>query len=234
MSSRAPFFEPPLPQPDEPEGRREFANVPWAPPINVVPAVVPVETDVIATKEVVIRLQDIQAYDRGMVLRVETWVHPDAADRAQDRHGMPQEPQVGLLLETGSKLGAGEPGYSPDVGPAEPGTAEAPVFTPTGGVSGELRASQNIWVSPVPEGAAELVVAWGALDVPETFSPLDLDAVREASTRAKELWPLPDMHTQDIGWFAYSPTSGAAYTSVLDLSFDAEDGEGSKADDDVR
>ncbi|MFC7488179.1 hypothetical protein ACOCJ7_17550 [Knoellia sp. CPCC 206453] len=222
MSSRAPFFEPPLPQPDEPEETRQFANVPWAPPINVVPAVVPIEVDVVATDNVVIRVMDAQAYDRGMSLRIETWVNPDSASRAQDRHGLPEEPQVGLLLDDGTKLGAGDLGHSPDVGPDEPGTADAPLFIPTGGISGELRASQHMWIAPVPAGEAELVVAWSSLDVPETFVSLDLGAVREASGQARELWPLPDVTESEMGWFAYAPGGHTAYTSSLGLSFNDE------------
>ncbi|MEO7268127.1 MAG: hypothetical protein ABIW49_02845 [Knoellia sp.] len=228
MSSRAPFFEPPLPPPEEPERRRTFANAPWAPPINVVPVMVAVETDVVATDAVVIRFMDVWAYDRGMLLRVEAWVHPDSAARAQSRHGLPEEPQVGLLLNGETKLGAGEPGHSPDVGPGEEGAATAPLFTMAGGGSGELSVTQTWWVSPVPDGEAELVVAWAALDVPETFVSLDLNAVREASTRAKVLWPLPDMDTQDVGWFGYAPGGHTAYTSSFGLSFDDE------GDDSVR
>lgn len=220
MSSREPFFEPPLPPPDEPQPQRTFANVPWAPPLNVVPAVVPVEADVVATEDVVIRVMDIRAYDRGMLLRVEAWVHPDSATRAQNRHGLPEEPQVGLLLDRTIKLGAGEPGHSPDVGPGEDGTPSAPLFMMAGGGTGELSVTQTWWVSPVPDGDAELVVAWEAFDVPETFLSLDLDAVRAASARTTELWPLPDVETQQGGWFAYAPGGQAAYTSGLSLSFD--------------
>ena len=210
MSFREPFFEPPLPQPDFTEEPRRFANVPWAPPINVVPVQVPVEADVVVTDDVVIRIMDVRAYDRGMLLRVEAWLHPDSAVRAQDMHGLPEEPQVGLLLDGVTKLGAGEPGHSPDVGPTESST-DAPFFTMAGGGTGELSVTQTWWVAPVPAGDAELVVAWPALGVPETFVRLDLDAVREASTRARELWPLPDDETQEFGWFGYAPGGHAAY-----------------------
>ncbi|WP_353953438.1 hypothetical protein V6K52_08470 [Knoellia sp. S7-12] len=223
MSSREPFFEPPLPPPEEPERDRQFANVPWSPPINVVPVVVPIGVDVVVTDDVVIRVMDAQAYGRGVLLRVETWVHPESAMRAQDRHGMPEEPQVGMLLGDGTKVGAGGPGHSPDVGPGEPGTASAPLFVNAGGGAGELRVTQTWWVSPVPDGAAEMVVAWTALDVPETFVPLDLDVVRDASARAKELWPLPDVEDGSYGWFAYAPGGHTAYTSSLGHSLDGDD-----------
>lgn len=218
MSSREPFFEPPLPQPDGPEERRQFANVPWAPPINVVPVLVPIEVDVVSTHDVVIRVMDVRAYDRGMLLRVETWVHPDSAARAQDRHGLPEEPQVGLLLDGTTKLGAREPGHSPDVGPDDGGMASAPLFVMAGGGTGELSVTQTWWISPIPTAEAELVVAWAAFDVPETFVQLNLAAVREASSRARELWPLPDMDTQEGGWFGYAPGGHTAYTSSLDLT----------------
>lgn len=211
MSSREPFFEPPLPQPEEAREPRTFANVPWAPPINVVPVTVPVEDDVVATEKVVIRVQDILAYDRGMLLRVEAWLHPDSAALAEGPHGLPEEPRVGMLLGTGTKLGAGEPGHIPDVAPDEPESPPVPLFTMAGGGAGELRVTQTWWVAPVPDGEADLVVAWAALDVPETFVRLDLDAVREASGRARELWALPDVEAGEYGWFAYAPGGHMAY-----------------------
>jgi len=224
MSSRAPFFEPPLPQPEEPDELRQFANVPWAPPINVVPVIIPVEADVIATPQVAIRVSDIQAYDRGMLLRVEAWVHPEAAPRPADVHAhyLHEEPRVGLLLGDGTKLGAPADGPTPDMAASEPGTV-VPVFASIGGISGELRASQSFWVSPIPDGTVELVVAWEALDVPETFLALELDAVRAASSGARELWPVPDADLEHSGWFASAPGGHTAYGPSLTLTTDDED-----------
>jgi hypothetical protein len=225
MNSREPFFEPPLAPVDEgQDDQPRFANHPWSPPINVVPVIIPVETDVIATPQVVIRVHDIQAYDRGMLLRVESWVHPEAAPRPADVHYLHEEPRVGLLLGDGTKLGAPADGPTPDMAAPEPGTV-VPIFAPTGGISGELRASQSVWVSPVPDGTAELVVAWEALDVPETFLALDLDAVRAASRGARELWSVPDADLEQGGWFAYAPGGHTAYKPSLTLPMD-DDGEG--------
>jgi hypothetical protein len=113
MSSRAPFFEPPLPPPEKMEEPRRFVNHPWTPPINVVPVSVPVDADAFTSDSVVIRVPEIQAFDRGMLLRVEAWVHPGAAVRAVGVHGLPEEPRVGILLGDGTKLRAGEPGTPP-------------------------------------------------------------------------------------------------------------------------
>lgn len=228
MSSREPFFEPPRHEQDVADEPRRYANLPWSPPLNVVPVVVPIEVHIAATSDVVMRLMDAQAFDRGMVLRVEAWVHPDAADRAQGRHGLPVEAQIGLLLADGTKLGAGGPEDAFDAAPHEAGTPAAPVFTPIGGMSGDLRAAQNFWIAPIPPDAAELVVAWSALGVAETFLPLDLDEIRTASARAKELWPLPDATEQTGGWFGHSSGGHAAYTSTLSLAFDDE---GDQSDD---
>ncbi|KGN39549.1 hypothetical protein [Knoellia subterranea] len=223
MSSREPFFEPPPPPEDEGVTARTFANHPWSPPINVVPVVVPVHADVVATPSVVIRVTDIAAYDRGMLVTLEGWVHPDVASVTQGAYGMHEMPRVGLLLEDGTRLGAGDPRHSPDVGPVESGTAERPGFDMSGGSSGDLRSSQSFWVHPIPRGGAEVVVAWEILDVPETYLPLDLDAVREMSAAARELWPLPDVTDMEMGWFAYAPHGGAsAYGSTLDLQLDDE------------
>ena len=224
MSSREPFFEPPPPPADEgSDDQARFANHPWSPPINVVPVIIPVQADVIATGQVVIRVHDIQVYDRGMVVRVESWVHPEAAPRPAGVHYLHEEPRVGLLLSDGTKLGASAEGPSPDIRASEPDSAAVPIFAPTGGISGELRASQSFWVSPIPDGTAELVVAWEVLNVPETLLTLDLDAVREASSAAHELWPVPDAQLDAAGWFAYSPLGHAAYTPSLSDEFDDPD-----------
>jgi len=212
MSSRAPFFEPRLPPPEEPEGPRHFVNHPWTPPINVVPVVVPLEIDVVASDLVVVRVSEVRAFDRGMLVEVESWLHPDAAARVDGHHGLPDEPRVGLLLGDGTRLGAGESGPSPDAPLDEPNVPTEPLFVQHGGGCGELQVTQSLWVSPVPEGDAELVLAWDALDVPETYVTLDLAAVREAGTRARELWPLPDSDGEEFGWFAYAPRGGTAYT----------------------
>jgi hypothetical protein len=194
------------------EEPQRFVNHPWTPPINVVPVSVPVDADVFTSDSVVLRVPEIQAFDRGMLLRVEAWVHPQAAERAVGEHGLPEEPRVGILLGDGTKLGAGEPGYSPDMAPEEPGSPERPSLVMSGGGTGELRATQSWWLYPVPEGDAELVVAWEALDVPETFVPLDLVAVREASARARVLWHVPDADHPEGGWFGWSTMEGTAYT----------------------
>ncbi|GGB69288.1 hypothetical protein N798_02985 [Knoellia flava TL1] len=125
---------------------------------------------------------------------------------------MPDEPRVGLLLGDGTRLGAGDPGTSPDVAPDLPGDGGPPLYVQNGGGAGELRVQQSWWVSPVPEGDAELVLEWEAVGVPETFVPLDLASIRAAASRARELWPLPDAHGEEFTWVGYAPWAGTAYT----------------------
>lgn len=211
MSSRPPFFEPRHPPEQESREQPRFVNHPWMPPLNVVPVVVPLNLDVVTSDLVVVRVPEVRAFDRGMLVEVEAWLHPDAAARVDGSDGLPDEPRVGLLLGDGTRLGAGETGPSPDAAPEPPDAPTEPLFVQYGAGSGELRANQSLWVAPVPEGNAELVVAWDALHVPETYSMLDLAAVREAATRARELWPLPDSDGEEFGWFAYAPRGGTAY-----------------------
>ncbi|MDT0215481.1 hypothetical protein Q9R29_16445 [Rothia sp. ARF10] len=213
MSDRAPFFEPPRPPVDEPGEPGRFVNHPWMPPINVVPAVVALNLDVVETDLVVMRVAEIRVFDRGMLVETEAWVHPESAARAYGAYGMSEEPRVGLLLEDGTKLGAGEPGTSPGLPPDAPSTLTEPMFVQHGGASGELRVGQSWWISPMPDGDAEVVLAWEALGIPETYATLDLAVVREAASRARELWPLPDAGDEEFGWFAYAPGGGTAYPS---------------------
>ncbi|WP_147066477.1 hypothetical protein [Knoellia locipacati] len=220
MSSRAPFFEPPLPPADDMEEPGGFVNLPWTPPMNVVPVSVPVDADVFVSDSVVVRVPEIQVFDRGMLLRLEAWVHPEAAVRAAGVHGLPEEPRLGILLGDGTKLGSGEPGHSPDVAPDEPGSPERPSLVMNGGGGGELRTTQSWWLHPVPDRDAELVVEWEALEVPETFVPLDLVAVREASTRARVLWHVPDADYPEGGWFGWSTIGGSVYSGSPEVQGD--------------
>lgn len=188
--------------------------------MNVVPVLVPLTMGVVATDAVVIRLQHALTYDRGVELHLQAWLHPDLSARIDGAYGMRSEPRVGLLLD-GTKVGATihEPESVPDGSPDRATSG----FNRTGGDSADLQLSQSWWLRPVPAGALELVVSWADLDVPETFVQLDHAALREAAQGAMELWPLPDIADGYYGWSAYSPGSGAAYSSGLSLSFDGDD-----------
>lgn len=202
MSSREPFFEPIPPDPEDVENALTFTNQPWAPPLNVLPARLPFDRDVVATDTVVIRLAEVRVYDRGFVVEIDSWVHPGAAPRPGRPHWLHDGPRVGVLLGDGTKLGFGFADDRSDFPPSA-GTPEHPLFHGCGGTSHDIRCNQSYWISPAPVGSAELVVAWPALEVGETFAPLDLDRIRAAQGDARVLWPLPDAPEFEGGWFAY-------------------------------
>ena len=197
MTSRDPFFEPLPTGETEPGGERVLGNVPWVPPLNVVPVLLPLEVDVAATDAVVLRLGHAQVYDRGVQLHLEGWLHPDASSRVEGAYGMRSEPRVGLLLGDGTKVGARADGAgAPDFGSVA-GTS----LSRTEGGSSDLRLTQTWWVRPVPTEPFELVVSWADVDVPETFVAIDGAAMEAASRGARELWPLADLEGE-FGWFA--------------------------------
>ncbi|GGB69260.1 hypothetical protein N798_02980 [Knoellia flava TL1] len=68
MSDREPFFEPRRPPGDEPSAPRRFVNHPWMPPLNVVPALLAADLEVVATEAVVARVAEVRVYDRGMLI----------------------------------------------------------------------------------------------------------------------------------------------------------------------
>ena len=206
MATREPFFEP-LPVPDdEPEGARVVGNVPWVPPLNVVPVLVPLGVELAATDDVVLGLTHVLVYDRGAELHLQGWLHPEALSRVEGPYGLRSEPRVGLLLADGTKVGAAADELLP------PGSAVAggTTLSLTAGGSAELRLTQAWWVRPVPTEPFELVVSWPDVGVPETFITLDGAAMEAASRGARELWPLPDLEG-DFGWFADAPGDDAAY-----------------------
>lgn len=217
MPSRDPFFEPLPAVEDEPEGERLLGNLPWVPPLNVVPVLLPLSLDVAATDSVVIRLGHALVYDRGLELHLQAWLHPESLPRIEGAYGMWSEPRVGLLLGDGTKVGA----TAKEPVPQEIGDTESTILTRTDGGSSDLRLTQTWWVRPVPEGPFELVVSWSDVDVPETFVPLDGAAMRTVGGGARELWPLADIEG-DFGWFAYTPGDDAAYRPQRYASLDRD------------
>lgn len=213
MSTDEPFFDPLPPPPSEEETSQQVHNVPWSPPLNVVPVTVMADLDIVNRPDVVIRLDRARVHDRGVELQLDVWLHPDALPRIDGPYGMRSEPRFGILLADGTKLGSRVD--------SEPGDVDEsrPLLQCSLGGGMDVRAHQSWWLRPVPHGAATAVLRWDDLDIPETRVDLDTDAWRAVAAQARELWPLPDFDPEvGMGWFTYAPTTQAVYNPGRDLA----------------
>ncbi|HYN28253.1 MAG TPA: hypothetical protein VES95_00070 [Dermatophilaceae bacterium] len=214
MSEREPFFLPvPTSEPDVEEGPRSYHDVPFAPPEHVAGVTVALDAPVARTPDTVVRLERVTCYPRGLAIALDTWLRPTTEPGEVDwRRPGGLEPRVGVQLEDGSRLGADPGGDLPEPeGDGEAGTPMPPVGIALreSSSSTALHGTTTVWVFPFPEGdRADLVLAWPARDIDETFVPVDLAALRRAMEGAEMLWPLPQPENEHFGWFSYGPVLG--------------------------
>ncbi len=223
MTSPAPFFAP-LPAPRAPEGPEGpyYPDLAFQVPLNVVGVPVPLRLGLARTADTLVVLSHAVAYDRGLTLTVDTWVRPGTELSELDHTWEAQRPRFGVLLDDGTKVGhdpARPWGPSPDVTRTPPTPAAGnppqravgePGIVQVSGSADTLTTSTTWWLYPVPAGAGlELVVAWDARGVPETFTRLLLGEIRAAAALAEPLWPLPQPPEGHHGWAGYgSPLGG--------------------------
>ena len=218
-----PFFEP-LPEPEPVEERpRFYVQLPWQPPINVVPVIVPLSLELARTDDTVVRLHGMDVYPQGVTYEVRVWLRPGTEPRSDPMGYDPwgESPRLGWLLDDGTKVGA----RAPDPGVDESQTDDSFHLTGVGGESGDLRSAQRHWLYPLPPGDRWVaVLEWRARGIPETRVEVDVTAVHEAAAAsAGELWELPPVpEGAESGWFGYAPMTGGVYGSRLTFEPDAE------------
>ncbi|HEX2705812.1 MAG TPA: hypothetical protein VHM65_08635 [Candidatus Lustribacter sp.] len=223
-----PFFEPATP-PDEPEPEPHYVVFPGQPPENVVPARLDWDAEILREPDTVLVLTDVLAFPQGFSYRVRAWLRPGSEHHAEGgpRHEhVDFAPVTGWLLDGSVKIGAAweTDGASGGDDPFAPGDPAAPRQSPCGGSGGGLTADTGSWVYPLPEGhSLQLVFAWDARGIPETYVDVDLAELGAAAGRAEVLWPIPESpHEQ--GWFAYAPLqSGSAVRGAPSTAADTSD-----------
>lgn len=221
-----PFFEPFPPQHPVEDEPQVIPAIPWEPPRNVTPAVVPLEREIARTPDTLVWLEAAHVYPQGVDIRLRAWVSPESVATAVSWEALSREAlRIGLRLADGTKLGArldAEPrplvafdevpdGSAPaDVETSSSSDTPAPRVMMSSTVTGtELSEIAQAWVWPVPEGdAIDLVIAWESRGIPETSTPVALGPLRDAMSRCQALWPLPempDLPEGPFGWTAYAP-----------------------------
>lgn len=228
VGEMTPFFEP-VPPPDEPDPEPHYVVLPGQPPENVVPIRLGWDAEILRGPDTVLMLTDVLAFPQGFSYRVCAWLRPGSEHHSG--HGaryahVEYTPSTGWLLDGSVKIGADRDFHRPgrDDDPFAPGDPGAPMQSPRGGSGGGLIADAVCWVYPMPEGhRLQLVVAWDARGIPETYVDVDLAELRAAGDRAEVLWPIVESpHEQ--GWFAYAPlSSGSAPRPASSISMGTTD-----------
>jgi hypothetical protein len=196
-----PFFEP-LPEPQREDQAPVYVQMPWQPPINVVPVSVGDTVVLARTHDTVAALCGLEVYPTGLALTVHTWQRPGTEHRDADHWW--HELRIGLLLEDGTKIGAVADEGLPDDINAVPAT---PRLTGLGGSGGGIHQSGQHWLYPIPSGNRwTFVIEWLARGIPETRVTFDARHVHEAAAASSgELWDLPKPpEGTEYGWFGYA------------------------------
>jgi hypothetical protein len=178
----------------------------FGPPPDVLGGVVPLNAVLARTEHLFAGLSTVTAYPTGLLLSVvlagrrgelprERW---DAVEAAfwGDRGHRPGRPHAGGgVLRLGVELADGRRTETADLlGPGFDVPREPPVLVEHqgegSGGSHRVDKRTGLWLWPLPEGdALSLVLQWPDLDLPLTFSRIELDPVRAAVPRAVPYWP---------------------------------------------
>jgi hypothetical protein len=181
----------PPPEPEEPRRRRPV----WAKPEAALAGVAPGEILLARSDDVAIGVSGFRAYPSGFELTLVVLL------RSEDRRGrifqrlgrtLPGEElddeflRFGILFADGTSatnLG-GWHHPRPDEEPTPP------ILSHNGGGGGGRRYDMHYWVWPLPPpGPMTIVGEWPARGIPETRAEIDTQPIRDAATRAIQVFP---------------------------------------------
>ena len=197
-----PFFEPLPPSPAAEDQPPVYVQMPWQPPINVVPVSVGSTVVLARTDDTVVALTSLEAYRTGLAFTVQTWQRP-GTEIVDDEWAWRNAVRLGVLLEDGTKIGS-----TPEDLPADLNAVpETPRIARLGGTGGGVHGSIQHWLYPLPTGERwAFVVEWLARGIPETRVSFDARPVHDAAAAsAGPLWELPTPpEGREYGWFGYA------------------------------
>ncbi len=200
------FFDVPPPPPEEP-----FVEYrPWSwqcSPENVIGAASDLQVVLVRTPELAVVASGFVAYPVGIEYSLAIRAAKDLGPI--DPYGHPHPPgSPDEMLQVGVQLADG--GRATNLEFARHGRRQGeppagPVLSIGGGGGGGRRWDFDFWLWPLPPpGPLTLVVAWPALDVPETMAEVDAGPLRAAAEQAIELWPDDRPEPPASGWFNHS------------------------------
>jgi hypothetical protein len=181
----------------------EAARRRWQEPDNEVPGSAAVDALLAATDDLVVFICGMSVFRHGVDFTVEARARPghSFADR-----GISLEDAMGPVGEAGNRLLLGiefadgrrcsnverEPSkdflrrFPTGVDPS----SDQPSLWSKGGGSGSRSMSVSWFLAPLPPpGDLRIICAWPAAGLPETATTLSTDAILQAASRARELWP---------------------------------------------
>ena len=203
-----------------PEERRAAAERMrrWGPPDNVVPSDVGHGGGVLVrTADLAVSVERLQAAPQGLgfalVVRLRRALRPpsslfDQVGHSGLRRGTPGVLLLGVEYADGRRAVSDTPiAQLPALDEEDDGTT--PLLVSSGGGGSDREHTGRYWLSPLPEQGLTVVCSWPAQGIDEARLVLGGAAVREAATRAVELWPWqppeePDPVEPDLpttGWF---------------------------------
>lgn len=204
------FFSsiPARPWPDDDDEEEASSKPAWfGPPAEVLGVTLPERAVVARTEHVIVALTRVTAFPEGLgvhltvAVRRGDWSRERWADVEASFWGSSEGPgpsarrrpdlRLGVELADGSRT-------SVDASPRWTGPHDDPPPAPVlvdrgGGGSGGgrlLSSRRRLWLWPLPEGPTfDLVVAWTAVDLPETWHTVDGASARQAASAAEPFWP---------------------------------------------
>jgi hypothetical protein len=161
---------------------------------------VPVSFLLARSSTAAVKIQHLTAYPNGFEFQLvvhyrptgEAWDPIDGLHGVRGRPGQPYGVLTEEVLRFGIQFANGL--KATNLGPRTMGPAEENppglVLQPGSGSGGPNMADTTYWVWPLPPpGPVAFVCEWPKFGIPLTRHEIDANLIRDASTRAIELWP---------------------------------------------
>lgn len=189
-------------------------------PANVIGEPVPLSLILARTPKVGINVRHLTAYPTGFEfyavvhcqLDGDAWDPMHGLEGYRGRHGATSGDEMAdEILRLGVQFADGSKATNlgpPMVGPADE-RPKGPILMHHGGYGGGNIVEQGYWVWPLPPpGPLAFVCEWPKYGIALTRQEIDANLIRDAATRAFELWP--DDGSDD------APGHWSGYVSTLD------------------
>ena len=169
----------------------------WARPEHVVGEMVPVSFLLARSSTAAVKIQHLTAYPNGFEFQLVVHYRPTGEpwDPMHGLHGRPRQP-YGVLTDEVLRFGIqfADGSKATNIGPPTMRSAEGNprglVLQAGSGSGGTTVADTTYWVWPLPPpGPVAFVCEWPKFGIPLTRHEIDANLIRDASTRAIELWP---------------------------------------------
>jgi hypothetical protein len=187
------FFEPPPPEPHDPEPR--YRTPAWAgPPEGTLPSTVPFDRVLARTAKVAVLISRLAAYPTGFEFQLimlsddaDEDLEPCLFEMRRHRRRSSEGPEIpSEILRLGVQFA--DDSKATNVSPDRFGGSErsGPILMEMGGGGSTGRWRQDYWVWPLPPpGPMAFVCEWPAFGIPLARQELDAAVILDAASRAE-------------------------------------------------